>query len=540
MKRTALLLLLLCVCIVCSSLVVTVNADTQCTISGENLATAPDSDVTMEVLIENNPGISGAELIVSYHEKLTLISAESGEAFSALTYATPSYYRSPMVFAWDSLEITDKDIKDGVILTLKFHVAEDAEGDLPVNISYESGNIFDRDLQSMELTTENGCVTAISYLPGDADDNKNINTLDITKIRRFIVDGRKTDPEGYNVVINQNAADVNGSASINTLDITMIRRYIADGKMTDPDGYNIVLKPGQIGCNHNMVHTPGKDATCTEPGNMEYWQCTHCDKYYADSEGRYEILLSSTVISAGHTFAEEWSYDETSHWREATCEHKDQPLDMGDHTFVNHICSVCDAEEKVSVTFVDADGTIISDQQIVYGGDAVAPEAPERLGYVFDGWDASFVDVTSDTKVKAQYVKAYVVTFQDHDGRVLKQQSVRDGGSAVAYEFTALDVIPEGFERTGWDKSFDKITEDLVVTATYTKKTYTVSFYMPDGTLIETQSVEYGADAEAPACSESYFDWTAMKMGSFSGCQECIHQDVCTGKLPSVCHRLWI
>lgn len=517
MKKTMLPLLILCICIICSCFTVVANAETECVISGESVVSAPGAEVTMNVFIGNNPGICGAELIVSYHEKLTLINAVPGKAFSALTYATPSYYRSPMVFAWDALEIANKDVLDGVILTLTFQIAEDAEGDLPVNISYGSGNIFDRDLQPVEPIIENGCVTAISYLPGDADDNKNINTLDITKIRRYIVDGRKTDPEGYNVVINENAADVNGSATINTLDITMIRRYIADGKMTDPDGYNIALKPGMIGCNHNMVHTPGKAATCTEPGNIEYWMCTHCGKYYADAEGKYEVLLSNTVIAAGHTFAEEWSYDETGHWLAATCEHTDLILNSEEHTFVQHRCSVCNADEMVRITFVDDEGAIIDEQLVVFGEDAIAPEVPQRQGYVFDGWDSDFTDVVLDMTITAKYATAYTVTFADHDGTVLKTETVKAGNSATAYEFTDADPLPEGFERTGWDKTFNQVNADMVVTATYMKKTYTVNFYMPDGALIATQTVEHGNDAEEPACNETYFDWSALKMGSFSG-----------------------
>lgn len=517
MKKTVLPLLILCVYIICSCFLITATAETACVIRGEKVVSEPNSDVTMNIFIENNPGIGGAELIVSYHEKLTLVKAESGAAFSALSYTPPSQFKNPMVFAWDSLEIADKDIKDGVILTLTFHIAEDATGNLPVNISYESGNIFDKDLKVIDPAVESGCVTAISYLPGDADDNKRINTLDVTKIRRFIVDGRKTDPEGYNVVINLNAADVDSSASINTLDITLIRRYIADGKITDPNGYNVVLKPGKLACNHNMVHTEGKDATCTENGNIEYWQCTSCEKYYADAEGKYEILLSNTVITAGHTFADDWSYDENMHWHDATCEHTEQPIDMGEHSFVNHVCSVCDAVEQVSVTFVDDEGTLIDEQLIPYGTAATTPTAPERLGYLFDGWEGSYDAVVEDVTITAKYSLAYYVSFVDHDGKLLKKDTVRKGESATAYEFTEADAIPEGFNRVGWDTAFDNVTMDLVVTATYARKTYSVSFYMPDGALIETQTVEHGSDAQAPECSDTYFDWATLKMGQFSG-----------------------
>ena len=518
MKRMKLPLLVLCICLLASCLCVAAFAATpDCTISGEKVVSAPDSDVSVQVYIENNPGISGAELIVSYDERLTLVAAENGDAFSGLTYVAPSYFRNPTIFMWDSESISDEDIQDGLLLTLTFHVAEGVVGDIPVGISYESGNIFDKDLQELELTTVNGVITVIDYLPGDADGNGKINTLDITAIRRYISDGRVTDPNGYNVTINENAADVDGNGKINTLDITMIRRYISDGRITDPNGYNITLKPGKMACSHSMTHYPAKEATCEEPGNTEYWFCSKCNKYFADAEGKYEVLYANTQLEADHRYATIWSYDESSHWYDPTCDHKDLLKDQEDHSFVNHKCSVCGAEETVLVTFVDHEGAEISAQYVPYGGNAVAPEVPERLGYVFDSWKGSYNAVTEEVTITAQYVKAHIVTFADTDGTVLKQQSVLDGGAATAYVFGADDVPPEGYERDGWDKAFDNITADTVVYVNYVKKTYTVSFYMPDGSLIATQTVEHGAHAEAPACAENYFDWNTHKMGLFSG-----------------------
>lgn len=61
-------------------------------------------------------------------------------------------------------------------------------------------------------------------------------------------------------------------------------------------------------------------------------------------------------------------------------------------------------------------------------------------------------------------VKTYTVTFKDYDGTVLKTQKVEKGKGATA----PADPSRKHFEFAGWDKSFDKITADLVVTATYT------------------------------------------------------------------------
>ncbi len=47
---------------------------------------------------------------------------------------------------------------------------------------------------------------------------------------------------------------------------------------------------------HNLEKIPAKDATVTETGNKEYWQCENCKKYFADEKGTNEISLEDTVI----------------------------------------------------------------------------------------------------------------------------------------------------------------------------------------------------------------------------------------------------
>ena len=61
------------------------------------------------------------------------------------------------------------------------------------------------------------------------------------------------------------------------------------------------------------------------------------------------------------------------------------------------------------------------------------------------------------------------------------------------------DPTRVGYTFTGWDKEFTNITADLVVTAQYEINTYTVTFKDWDGTELKTQEVQYGGDAEAPA-----------------------------------------
>ena len=60
----------------------------------------------------------------------------------------------------------------------------------------------------------------------------------------------------------------------------------------------------------------------------------------------------------------------------------------------------------------------------------------------------------------------YTVTFKDWDGTTLKTQIVEEGASATA----PSNPSRVGYNFTGWDKSFNNITSDLIVTAQYEKE----------------------------------------------------------------------
>ena len=58
-----------------------------------------------------------------------------------------------------------------------------------------------------------------------------------------------------------------------------------------------------LGHTHVPVKTPAKEATCTEDGNVEYWYCGGCKKYFSDAECKHAVNVADTVISATHTLA---------------------------------------------------------------------------------------------------------------------------------------------------------------------------------------------------------------------------------------------
>lgn len=51
---------------------------------------------------------------------------------------------------------------------------------------------------------------------------------------------------------------------------------------------------------HTLTAVPAAAATCTEAGNSAYWSCSACGKFFADANGENEIAENSWVIAASH------------------------------------------------------------------------------------------------------------------------------------------------------------------------------------------------------------------------------------------------
>lgn len=123
--------------------------------------------------------------------------------------------------------------------------------------------------------------------------------------------------------------------------------------------------------------------------------------------------------------------------------------------------------DKRTVTFTDGLGHVIAVSEVTTGEDATPPADPVREGgYVFDGWDNSYTNVTEDRVINAKWRieggVGYTVTFTDGFGGVIGvPQLVREGDTAVA----PADPVRDGFTFTGWKPAFSDVRSDLTVEA---------------------------------------------------------------------------
>ena len=79
--------------------------------------------------------------------------------------------------------------------------------------------------------------------------------------------------------------------------------FYVEVKTADKTYYKEASYDGGYPCDHAFTNAvPAKAATCTEDGNIAYWQCkaSDCGKIFADKELTKEITLEETVIKAAH------------------------------------------------------------------------------------------------------------------------------------------------------------------------------------------------------------------------------------------------
>ncbi len=118
---------------------------------------------------------------------------------------------------------------------------------------------------------------------------------------------------------------------------------------------------------HTLTPVAAKAATCTEAGNIAYWFCDDCDKYFSDAEAENEITQAQTVISAlGHKWSALWTGGAQGHWHECdVCHEADSVVAHADAN-TDGVCDVCgytisaeepDPDDPIAVEGITLDKT---------------------------------------------------------------------------------------------------------------------------------------------------------------------------------------
>ncbi len=90
---------------------------------------------------------------------------------------------------------------------------------------------------------------------------------------------------------------------------------------------------------HNLTHHAGNEANHFRPGNIEYWTCDACGKYFSDASAKTEIQEEDIKIAQiPHSYSTSWSQSATQHWNECSCGDK---INVYDHVYDNACDTTC-------------------------------------------------------------------------------------------------------------------------------------------------------------------------------------------------------
>lgn len=298
--------------------------------------------------------------------------------------------------------------------------------------------------------------------------------------------------------------------------------------------------------------------TTTQDGMMTY-MCAICKQQRTE-----------TIYATGHkhTYASDWSYNETTHWHASTCNHVGEINNDEEHKwnsgtiienstiyqegFIRYECEICKYFKDVSlplldsfsIVFLNNDNKKISELNYELGNKMCEISIPEPQiinDYEFIGWininnnkninefDFSRASNNDVYKFKALYIKLHKVTFMDYLDNTLDSVIVRENESINIIDCPQIPKR-EGYKST-WDmEDIININVDKVVYPIYDIMQFYVQFKdNENNNLGETQLVDYGSFAIAPRYDQYYFNKSAMKLYEFTGWSnsfECVKSDM--------------
>lgn len=164
----------------------------------------------------------------------------------------------------------------GKTTTITYIINSSIAGTVKFGAVVSADTVVDRLFTDQFVVTVNGeRVTATGTMPIAESNEREWNNYSM------IVVGDITLKEGLNTIELVQTPDKNVGCAYNFQSIIL---FSEEGTFS----WNETVL-------HTMEHTPAKAATCKETGNIEYWYCTDCGKYFSDEAGNFEISESELI-----------------------------------------------------------------------------------------------------------------------------------------------------------------------------------------------------------------------------------------------------
>lgn len=267
--------------------------------------------------------------------------------------ATVTVSKAPVYVSGVSLDKTSLSMKDGETAALVATIQPSDADNQTLVWSSSDANV---------ATVSNGTVTAVkagtATITVTTQDGNKTATCTVTVSCNHSMSktdakeatcGKAGNIEYYTCSkCSKNFSDENGTTEVTTVTIPATGKHTEEIRnkvdaTEDAPGYtgdtycsvcDTKLASGteipQLPHTHKMKHITKVEATCVTDGNIEYYECTKCNKKYTDEAGANEVT-DITIPAKGHTVTGGWVTDDNNHWK--VCDVCSDKVDEAAHTY---------------------------------------------------------------------------------------------------------------------------------------------------------------------------------------------------------------
>ena len=209
-------------------------------------------------------------------------------------------------------------------------------------------------------------------------------------------------------------------SGVNTTTVAHLKDVTAYLRFKETDELNAseaVFKTVNSG-HGKLVHHAAVQATCQNTGNIEYWECETCAKYYSDEAAAAEVSPADVIIAkTDHKWSVKYTYDKNGHWHK--CEYCDAVTGAESHVSSGEAtateaeyCTVCGyiitprkgGSSGGHVSGGGRDTTPTDTRPIINGERKTWTEIAADLGRQNGG--SATISMSGETTVPAEVIKA--------------------------------------------------------------------------------------------------------------------------------------
>ena len=208
-------------------------------ITVENVTAHAGDEISVKVYVKNNPGFMYMKVRMYYDPSvLEFLGAENGTVSTDAFEIGAKTGDLMEAFIWN----TSSDATgDGLLVTLKFKVAENAEvGEYSIKASPVEAYNYNED--EVTFVGVSSSINVVDFIYGDVNGDGKINGRDVVKLAKYLA--AYNESTGESSVAVSPGADVNGDGKINGRDLVKLRKYLANYNESTGES-TIVLGPSK-------------------------------------------------------------------------------------------------------------------------------------------------------------------------------------------------------------------------------------------------------------------------------------------------------